>query len=445
MSEAPKGSAPVRILIGLVAGFAIAIAWRAAAAQLDSEALAKALAWTATNIAGPVGNIFLNLMFMVVVPLVFSSLALGVYGLGDLRTVGRLGARLLAWTCVLSGAAVLIGIVMVNVIRPGDGLPEELRVSLLAESAQSQGATVETRIGQAKAAKTWAQTISDSVTRNPFEDIANLFTPNPNYKGGGIISLMVFTVIVGVALMAVPEEHAQPMVRLLESVQALSMAIIGFAMKIAPFGVAALVFGTASKLGIAMTGPVGKFMLAVLGGLLIHMVGTYSLALLVAGRRSPWSFFVAVQEAMVTAFSTSSSNATLPTSIRVAQQSLGLPKASSSFVLTVGATGNQNGTALFEGITCLFLAQFYGIELSLQQQLTVVLMSILAGIGTAGVPGGSIPLIVLVLQSIGVPAEGIGIILGVDRLLDMSRTVVNVTGDLVLATVTSEREKPLPD
>jgi DAACS family dicarboxylate/amino acid:cation (Na+ or H+) symporter len=441
MSEAPKGSAPVRILIGLVAGFAVAIAWRAAAA--DSESLAKALAWTATNIAGPVGNIFLNLMFMVVVPLVFSSLALGVYGLGDLRTVGRLGAKLLAWTCVLSGSAVFIGMVLVHVIRPGEGLPEELRQSLLAESAEKQGATVETRIGQAKAAKSWAQTVTDSVTRNPFEDIANLFNPNPSYRGGGIISLMVFTVIVGVALMAVPEAHAQPMVRLLESVQALSMAIIGFAMKLAPFGVAALVFVTASKLGIAMTGPVGMFVVAVLGGLLIHMLGTYSLALLVARRRSPLAFFAAVQEAMVTAFSTSSSNATLPTSIRVAQENLGLPKASSSFVLTIGATGNQNGTALFEGITCLFLAQFYGIGLGIEQQLTVVLMSVLAGIGTAGVPGGSIPLIVLVLQSIGVPAEGIGIVLGVDRLLDMSRTVVNVTGDLVLATVTAEPEEAL--
>jgi DAACS family dicarboxylate/amino acid:cation (Na+ or H+) symporter len=243
------------------------------------------------------------------------------------------------------------------------------------------------------------------------------------------------TILVGIALTSVPSRHSEPIIVLLEAVQAVSMKIIDFAMKLAPYGVAALVFQASAQIGGSLFSVLGKYVLCVLLGLGLHLVVCYSAVLWFGARRTPWDFFRRIQQVIYTAFSTSSSNATLPTSLRVATTQLGLRKPVASFVLTVGATGNQNGTALFEGITVLFLAQFYGIDLSFGAQVTVVLMSIVAGIGTAGVPGGSIPLVVLLLQSIGVPAEGIGIILGVDRLLDMSRTVVNVTGDLVLAEV----------
>jgi dicarboxylate/amino acid:cation (Na+ or H+) symporter, DAACS family len=210
---------------------------------------------------------------------------------------------------------------------------------------------------------------------------------------------------------------------------------------LAPLGVAALVFQTTAAIGLGIFKALGLYILAVVGALFIHMFVVYSLALLLIARRSPVAFFIAIQEAIITAFSTSSSNATLPTSLRVARENLKLPDSTGAFVLTVGATANQNGTALFEGVTVLFLAQFYNIDLSLGQQFTIVFMSIIAGIGTAGVPGGSLPLIVILLKQVGIPPAGIGIVLGVDRFLDMCRTTVNVVGDLVLATLVSPREK----
>jgi DAACS family dicarboxylate/amino acid:cation (Na+ or H+) symporter len=219
------------------------------------------------------------------------------------------------------------------------------------------------------------------------------------------------------------------------------MKIIDLAMKLAPYGVAALIFTTSFTLGWQIFFVLSKYVLVVLAALILHFLLTYGTIIKFAVKRSPKEFFKLITEVIVTAFSTSSSNATLPTSIKAANENLKLDKDISNFVLTVGSTANQNGTALYEGITVLFLAQFYGIDLNLGQQLMVVFLSILAGVGTAGVPGGSLPLVVMVLQTIGVPAEGIGIILGVDRLLDMSRTVVNVTGDVVLAAWIDSTEK----
>jgi DAACS family dicarboxylate/amino acid:cation (Na+ or H+) symporter len=418
-------SLPARIAIGLVAGLALGMASR----TLISADQQK---WLLLNLAKPMGDVFLNMMFLTVIPLVFSSLALGVAGLGDLRTVGRMGGRLLIGTVVLSSLSVFIGIALAQTLRPGDGLDPAARTTLMQTT---EGADVDKRLEQAAGSKTMAQVISETVSRNPLEDAVNLFNPAPHYRGGGILSFLFVTILVGIALTTVAPRHAEPILTLLEAIQALCMRIIDFAMKLAPYGVAALVFQASAQIGGGIFSLLGKYVACVLLGLAVHIVVCYSLVLWLAVRRSPLDFFRRVQEVMYTAFSTSSSNATLPTALRIATTRLRLRKPVASFVLTVGATGNQNGTALFEGITVLFLAQFYGIDLSLGAQVTVVLMSILAGVGTAGVPGGSIPLIVLLLQSIGVPAEGIGIILGVDRLLDMSRTVVNVTGDLVLAEV----------
>ncbi|MBX7245464.1 MAG: dicarboxylate/amino acid:cation symporter [Candidatus Sumerlaeaceae bacterium] len=444
MSEKRRLSLPVRILLGLLAGVALAAIGRTLAAEgyalrwggklIPAEDI---LDWTTSNVAQPVGNIFLNLMFMVVIPLVFSSLALGVAGLGDLKTVGRLGGKILAGTILLSGASVIIGLVLVNTFKPGMGIEESARAKLMERTT---GADVEKSLKLAEQSKPFAQVISDSFSRNPVEDAANLFTPNPNYRGGGIMAFLVFCIIVGAAITSVGVEKSAPVVKFLESLQELCMAVIGYAMAFAPFGVAALIFQTSAKIGLSLFVVLGKYIAVVLAGLLIQLLVTYSAALWLVARRSPLKFFAAIEEVIITAFSTSSSNATLPTSLRVSQTRVGLPKSTSSFVLTVGATGNQNGTALFEGITVLFLAQFFGVHLDIHAQCTVVLMSMLAGVGTAGVPGGSIPLIALLLQQVGVPAAGIGIILGVDRLLDMSRTVVNVVGDIVLATMVSPKD-----
>jgi DAACS family dicarboxylate/amino acid:cation (Na+ or H+) symporter len=218
------------------------------------------------------------------------------------------------------------------------------------------------------------------------------------------------------------------------------MAIIRFAMRLAPFGVAGLVFAMTATLGLDIIQALFWFVLTVICGLLIQLLVVYSLAIYFIARKSPMAFFRDISEVLLTAFATSSSNVTLPTSLRVVDEKLKLDRRVSHFVLTVGSTANQNGTALYEGLTVLFIAQVFGIELSISQQIVVVLMSIIAGLGTAGVPGGSLPLVVLVLQSIQVPVEGIGIIMGVDRLLDMSRTTVNVAGDIVVATCVNRWE-----
>jgi DAACS family dicarboxylate/amino acid:cation (Na+ or H+) symporter len=213
------------------------------------------------------------------------------------------------------------------------------------------------------------------------------------------------------------------------------------AMAIAPYAVACMAFALVAQLGISIVRPLLAFVVTVILGLAIQLVVVYPLVLKFLGRRSPLKFFRDIQEAFWTAFGTSSSNATLPIAMRVAEAELKLRPDVSKFVLTIGATGNQNGTALYEGVVVLFLAQTFGVDLTLTQQITVVLMSILAGIGTAGVPGGSIPMIVVVMTSVGVPGEGIGIILGIDRILDMCRTTLNVTGDLAIATCVDAMEE----
>ncbi|HJX28799.1 MAG TPA: dicarboxylate/amino acid:cation symporter, partial [Thermoanaerobaculia bacterium] len=229
----------------------------------------------------------------------------------------------------------------------------------------------------------------------------------------------------------------------------ISMRLIDMVIAFAPVGVAALLFNLTAQLGYDVLGQLARYVGVVLLALAIHQFVVYSLAVKVLGGMSPLAFFKGIQEAMVTAFSTSSSNATLPTALRVAEEKLRLPPNVSRFVLTIGATMNQNGTALFEGVTVLFLAQFYGIPLTLTQQAMVVGICILGGIGTAGVPSGSIPVVAMILGLVGVPPEGIGLILGVDRLLDMCRTVLNVSGDLAAAVVVSRGEEgtamPLPE
>jgi DAACS family dicarboxylate/amino acid:cation (Na+ or H+) symporter len=219
-----------------------------------------------------------------------------------------------------------------------------------------------------------------------------------------------------------------------------SMRLIDLVIGFAPIGVAALLFNLTSQLGYEILGQLARYVFVVLLALAIHQFVVYSLAVKLLGGMSPLTFFRGIQEAMLTAFSTSSSNATLPTALRVAEDNLRLPPSASRFVLTIGATMNQNGTALFEGVTVLFLAQFYGVQLTMTQQIVVVIICILGGIGTAGVPSGSIPVIAMILGLVGIPGEGIGLILGVDRFLDMCRTVLNVSGDLAAAVVVSRGE-----
>jgi DAACS family dicarboxylate/amino acid:cation (Na+ or H+) symporter len=418
-----------RILLGMTLGVAAGIICQEAG--IDPALLKSISAWIK-----PIGDIFLRLIFMMVIPLILSALTLGVAELGDLKRIGRIGLKTLLYTLIVTGISVIIGITAVQVFRPGDSISIEEREKLIAQYSDKYSVISE-NVAKAKE-RNALETLVQIIPRNPLEDMVRAF--DPTYTGGGLLSVMFLSVILGIALSASDPEKTKYFKGLLEGLYELVMKIIGYAMWFAPFGVASLMFVLTANLGYSILLMLFNYVWVVLLALAIHQFGTYSLAIKFLGKMSPLFFFSKIREVMLTAFATSSSNATLPDAIRVSVTKLKLPKEIAHFVLTVGSTANQNGTALYEGITVLFLAQVFGIELSLTQQLMVVFMSVLAGVGTAGVPGGSLPLIVMVLISVGIPGESIALIYGVDRILDMSRTVLNVTGDITAAVVVSRSE-----
>jgi len=401
---------------GVVAGIASHVLFR------DAEGLAGFIQYGSQ----PVGQVFLRLLLMLVIPLVFSALALGVAGLGDLKSVGRIGLKTLAYTVCVSTIAVLIGLTLVRVMKPGEGLSEETRQRVLERSAKAAATFT-----SAPAPKNGMDLLVQIVPDNPLKAAAN----------GDYLAVMFFALMVGVGLLLTKTESARRFEQALEGLFDVMMRLIHLVIALAPIGVAALLFTLTATFGFDILFQLARYVAVVLLALAIHQFVVYSIVVRVLGGMKPSTFFKAIQEAMITAFSTSSSNATLPTALKVAEENLKLPPKISRFVLTIGATANQNGTALFEGVTVLFLAQVYGVELSVGQQLLVLGICILAGIGTAGVPSGSIPVIIAIMGSVGVPIEGIGLILGVDRLLDMCRTVLNVTGDLAAAVVVSRGER----
>jgi len=408
-----------RMLLGLAAGVVSGIA--AFLLVGDSPALAAFIRY----VTQPAGQIFLRLLFMLVVPLIFSALALGVAGLGDLRSLGRIGLKTLAYTVVVSAIAVLLGIVLVNTLHPGRGMSEETRARLTAGAAERAAA-----VTGGTAPKTGIDLLVQIVPDNPLRAAA----------GGDMLAVMFFALIFGIGLSLTPTAPARRLQEAIEGLYDVTMRLIDGVISLAPWGVAALLFTLTAQLGYEILAQLARYVGVVLLALAIHQFVVYSLAVRLVGGMSPVAFFRGIQDAMITAFSTASSNATLPTALKVADEELKLPSHVSRFVLTIGSTANQNGTALFEGVTVLFLAQFYGVELSLARQALVVLVCVLGGIGTAGVPAGSIPVVAMILGMVGVPPEGIGLILGVDRFLDMCRTTLNVSGDLAAAVVVSRGE-----
>jgi DAACS family dicarboxylate/amino acid:cation (Na+ or H+) symporter len=300
-----------------------------------------------------------------------------------------------------------------------------MRASMLAGAAERASA-----ITAAPAPKSGIELLVAIVPDNPLRAAA----------GGDMLGVMFFALFFGIGLSLVRSDGARRLESVVQGLYDVSMRLIHVVIGFAPFGVAALLFSLTAELGWEILRQLARYVGVVLAGLAIHQFVVYAIAVRALGGMSPLVFYRGIQEAMVTAFSTASSNATLPTALRIAEEELRLPPRVARFVLTLGSTANQNGTALFEGVTILFLAQFYGIELAAAQQLLVLLICILAGIGTAGVPGGSIPVIAMVLGMVGVPVEGLGLILGVDRFLDMCRTVLNVSGDLAAAVVVSRGE-----
>lgn len=378
----------------------------------------------AKNVLEPIGQVFLRLVFMIVVPMVFAGLVLGVKQLGQHHGLGNVVSRTLFFTVISSFCSVMIGIALVNLFKPGQYVADS------ATLAAAQASSVEKVKTNAASAKPAVQALVELIPRNPIAAAVNALD-------GEMLALMCFALIFGIALSRQKENATLSGV--LEETYEACMRIVGYAMKLAPFAVFSLVFTSTFKFGFNLLVSLIAYVAVVLVGLAIQQFGVYSLMLKTMSRRAPFAFFRDCREAYIYAFATASSNATLPKSLELAEHKLKIPPAISRFVLTVGSTANQNGTALFEGITVLFLAQVYHIDLTLAQQVQVVFMSVLAGIGTAGVPGGSLPLIMVLLQQVGIPAEGMGIVLGVDRLLDMARSTVNVSGDLVIAALVSNK------
>jgi DAACS family dicarboxylate/amino acid:cation (Na+ or H+) symporter len=424
-----------RILLGLVLG---AVTGLTASALLGPDD--PRLAWTVRHLAQPIGGLFVRLLLMVVIPLVFSALVVGVAGVGDIRKLGRVGLKAFGYTLVVSAISVAIGLTLANTIRPGERVSAQTAAALEARYGEQAQARVEAAgIGEDGVKKPPLQeAVETLIPANPVAAIAG-DTPN-------LLHLMFFALALGVAATLVKAAIVAPFLRVMESLFEISVKLIEIIMKMAPYAVFALLFANTAGFGLDLLATLAWFVLTVLLGLSIQMFGVYSLSVRLLSKISPLEFFRRIKTVLLTAFSTSSSNATLPTALRVSEQNLGVPPQINSFVLTVGATANQNGTALYEGVTVLFLAQIAGVDLSLAQQVTVAYLAILGGIGTAGVPSGSIPFIILVLSTIGVNPALIGIILGVDRILDMCRTTLNVAGDITAATYVARSEgHPLLD
>ncbi|MCD9187102.1 MAG: cation:dicarboxylase symporter family transporter [Pyrinomonadaceae bacterium] len=532
--DKPKGIAlHTKILIGLLIGVfgGLFVNWKFGGDNAN-------LVWFIENFTRPVGQLFLSLLLMIVVPLVFSSLVVGVAGIGDIRKLGRIGLKSFGYSLVISTISVVIGLGLANTIRPGERISPDVATMLKEKFSGGAKSNIENTISIGAASKSFVGTadkyivkidkIANETTQNPeeakkfaadakdfsakakefsveaqaslknsktFTSAADSFAKEADKMAArtdilsevaadfsnetkrfssdikkavasedtalmsvvktivpsnvfnsisgtspNMLHIMFFALIAGIAITLLPAPVSAPFVNLMDSVFAVTSKIIDMIMKFAPYAVACLIFNNIAQFGLELLQSLAWFVATVLLGLGLHFFGVYSLSVAFLSKINPVEFFKRIRTVIVTAFSTSSSNATLPTALKVSEKNLGVPKEINSFVLTVGATANQNGTALYEGVTVLFLAQLAGFDLSLGQQLMVVYLAILGGIGTAGVPSGSIPFIIGILAMIGIDPALIAIILGVDRILDMCRTTLNVVGDITAATYVARSE-----
>jgi DAACS family dicarboxylate/amino acid:cation (Na+ or H+) symporter len=411
-----------KILLGLVLG---AIAGIAANLGLGpGHALVIGLD---RYLAAPLGQVFLRMLSMVVMPLVFASIALGVAGVGDVRKVGRMGARTLAYFLGTTALATGLGLVLVRLVEPGNHISAAVRDQLVADYSTGSATNL---AAATRGVEFGVETFVGIVTRNPLASAVS----------GDMLGVIFFGLVFGAALSMIRADRAQAMTTWLEALNDVVTRIIDMAMHLAPYGVAGLIFGVTARFGFALLAPLGLYVGLVLGALLLHATLTMSIVIRVLIGMSPLQFFRRIRAALITAFSTSSSSATLPTNILIGEQNLGLPSQVCGFVYPLGATMCMNGTALFEGITLIFLCQVFGVQLDVGQMAVVMGMAVLTSVGAAAVPGGSIPLMVGMLAMFGVPGEGIAVILGVDRILDMARTAVNVLGDHTAAAFIARSE-----
>ncbi len=415
-----------KIFIGLLAGLAFGVTANLIRASTGNAFLAEA----AVAIE-PLGIAWIRAITMIVIPLVVASLMVGVAGLGDLRTLGRFGGKTIAYYIGTTAIAVTIGLVLSNIVQPGSGLGEASQAAL-RESYAGDAASRITMAGQKPGL---VNVLLDLIPPNPVRAAAD----------GDMLPLIVFTLLFGAAASLLKEDLKANFLGFFRAVNAISMTIIMWIMKLAPYAVFILLASVTAQFGFDILQSLLLYVLTVVAGLLIHAFGTYAISVRLLARLSPMYFYRRIREAQILAFSTSSSNATLPVTMTVSEKELGTSKRVASFVLPLGATINMDGTALYQGVAVMFIAQVFGIDLTWIQQLMVVLTATLASIGAAGVPSAGIITLVVVLQNAGVPETGIALILGVDRILDMLRTAVNVTGDLSAAAFVARSEGELQE
>lgn len=417
-----------KIIIGLVLGLIFGI-------------LAAAQGWggfTANWIA-PFGKIFISLLKLIAVPLVLSSLITGVASLSDLKKLSRIGGRTISIYITTTAVAVTIGLVSVNILQPGNTVPEDMKVKL--QETYKSAASGKMEAAEQVKGRSVLQPIVDMVPSNFFSSASN----NRN-----MLQVVFVAIIIGIALIQIPKKKARPVLEFMGGVNDLVIKLVDNIMLIAPIGVFALIADTITSVAgnnlknvLELLGALGFYMLAVILGLILQMVITYTSVLKIFSKMSLKKFYQGISPAQLLAFSTSSSGATLPVTMERCEDELGVSEEVSSFVLPLGATINMDGTALYQAVAAVFIAQTLGMDLNVGAQLTIVLTAVLASIGTAAVPGAGIIMLVIILEAINVPSAGIALILGVDRILDMMRTVTNVTGDASVAVAVASSEGQL--
>lgn len=420
-----------RILIGLVAGAAAGALTLVLGGPFPG--LLEGARKVATYALDPFGQVFLRLLFFVILPLIFASLALGIVQLGDLRRLGPLATRTFALFFLNMAIAVALGLIMMNTLVPGDHLDAESKARLMTEFGAAAGKHLENQASSPQ--MTPATLVEMFMPRNLF----GAFIGNQRNVIGDVLPLIVFAILVGAAAIGLSEERRAKFQHGLETVAELMTTIVHYALRLAPYAVPALIYSVVVKIGFDILIALGVFVVGCVAMLLLHLFGTMSIWLKWWTSWSPLRFFGQIRDVLITAFSTSSSNATLPTALAAARERLNVTPSTAGFVLPLGTTMNMSGTALYEGCVVLFVAQVFGVDLSFSQQLTLLLLAVLSAVAVAGIPGGSLPLIAGLLITFGIPPEGIGIVLGADRLLDMTRTMVNVGSDVVTTVVVDEK------
>jgi len=399
------------ILGGLIVGLGTGLAVKALG--LPTQALLSGARF--------VGELFIRGLFMLILPLVVPMVITGIHKLTETEALGKIGLHAVLAILGLTAVAATLGLTTVLVIQPGQNFP----ASTLARLTASEHSP-------AKPPLSWSQILLSLLPKNPLHEMAMVFTSS---QAGGLISVVSFSILFGIAMARLSAEVSQPLYRALEALfQASQWLLWRILWWLGPIGVASLTFSAALSLGPDIFSLFGQYVGVVVLGLGIQMFVVYPIFLYFLARRSPWRTFSLSAPALLMAFSSASSNATLPVTLRVATERLGVAPAIARFITTLGATINQNGTALYEGVTILFLMQVYGQSPSFSEGVLVVFMAMLIAIGAAGVPGGSLPLLAGLLPTFGVPASAIWLIYGVDRILDMMRTTLNVYGDLVIAS-----------